>query len=90
MATVAVTIEKVRAVTAPGYPPCFEYYVYLGDKLIRAASTGTGAKPNRCQHDPQTYGGKWTPRVGRSGCAVGLSSFGSSRRWRLAGSRFDP
>jgi hypothetical protein len=30
-----VTIHTVRAVTAPGYPPCFEYYVYLGDKLIR-------------------------------------------------------
>jgi hypothetical protein len=30
-----VTIEKVRAATAPGYPPCWEYYVYLGDKLIR-------------------------------------------------------
>jgi hypothetical protein len=30
-----VTIEKARAVTAPGYPPCFEYYVYRGEKLIR-------------------------------------------------------
>jgi hypothetical protein len=30
-----VTIEKVRAVTAPGFPPCFEYAVYVGDKLIR-------------------------------------------------------
>lgn len=28
-------IHKVRAVTEPGYPPCFEYYVYQGDKLIR-------------------------------------------------------
>jgi hypothetical protein len=30
-----VSIQKVRAVTAPGYPPCFEYYVYLGEELIR-------------------------------------------------------
>lgn len=30
-----VTIHKMRAVTAPGYPPCFEYYVYQGEKLIR-------------------------------------------------------
>jgi hypothetical protein len=30
-----VTIEKVRAVTAPGFQPCFEYAVYVGDKLIR-------------------------------------------------------
>jgi len=29
------TIHKVRAVTAPGYPPCFEYYVYRGETLIR-------------------------------------------------------
>jgi hypothetical protein len=29
------TIERVRAVTLPGYPPCFEYYVYQGDRLIR-------------------------------------------------------
>ena len=35
MANVGISIEKVRAYTAPGYPPCFEYYVYLGDKLIR-------------------------------------------------------
>jgi hypothetical protein len=34
-ATMPVTIEKVRAVTGPGYPPCFEYYVYQGDKLVR-------------------------------------------------------
>lgn len=30
-----VRIVKARAVTAPGYPPCYEYYVYQGDKLIR-------------------------------------------------------
>ena len=30
-----VSIHKVRAVTGPGYPPCFEYYVYRGDELIR-------------------------------------------------------
>jgi hypothetical protein len=30
-----VSIHKVRAVTAPGYPPCFEYYVYQGEKLVR-------------------------------------------------------
>jgi hypothetical protein len=30
-----VRIIKARAGTAPGYPPCFEYYVYDGDKLIR-------------------------------------------------------
>lgn len=30
-----VSIIKMRAVTAPGYPPCFDYYVYAGDKLIR-------------------------------------------------------
>lgn len=30
-----VTIEKVPAVTAPGYPPCFEFYVYHGERLIR-------------------------------------------------------
>lgn len=30
-----ITIHKVRAVTAPGYPPCHEYYVYAGDKLVR-------------------------------------------------------
>jgi len=29
------TIHKVRAVTAPGYPPCFEYYVYRGEMLAR-------------------------------------------------------
>jgi hypothetical protein len=28
-------IYRQRAVTAPGYPPCFEYYVYQGEKLIR-------------------------------------------------------
>lgn len=30
-----VSIHKVRAVTAPGYPPCYEWAVYVGDKLIR-------------------------------------------------------
>lgn len=30
-----VTIQQVRAVTAPGYPPCIEYYVYRGETLIR-------------------------------------------------------
>jgi hypothetical protein len=30
-----VTTEKVRAPTAPGYPPCFEYYVYRGAELVR-------------------------------------------------------
>lgn len=29
------TIYKTRAVTEPGFPPCFEYAVYVGDKLIR-------------------------------------------------------
>lgn len=29
------SIHKVTAYTAPGYPPCFEYAVYVGDKLIR-------------------------------------------------------
>ena len=29
------TIHKIHAVTAAGYPPCFEYYVYHGSKLIR-------------------------------------------------------
>lgn len=29
------TIYKVPAATAPGYPPCYEYAVYVGDKLIR-------------------------------------------------------
>lgn len=29
------SIHKVRAHTAPGYPPCFEYYVYSGQKLVR-------------------------------------------------------
>lgn len=30
-----VTISEVRAYTAPGYPPCSEFYVYAGQKLIR-------------------------------------------------------
>ena len=30
-----ITIHPVRAVTAPGYPPCVEYYVYRGDTLVR-------------------------------------------------------
>ena len=30
-----VSIHKVPAATAPGYPPCLEYYVYLGDQLVR-------------------------------------------------------
>lgn len=29
------TIHKARAYTVEGYPPCFEYYVYRGDRLIR-------------------------------------------------------
>jgi hypothetical protein len=29
------TIHEVRAYTAPGYPPCTEFYVYHGDKLVR-------------------------------------------------------
>lgn len=29
------SIHKVRACTAPGFPPCFEYFVYHGEKLIR-------------------------------------------------------
>ena len=30
-----IHIHTVRAVTAPGYPPCFEYYVYAGSRLVR-------------------------------------------------------
>ena len=30
-----VTIHQVRAVTAPGHPPCIQYYVYRGETLIR-------------------------------------------------------
>ena len=30
-----VSIHKVRAATVAGYPPCFEFYVYQGQKLIR-------------------------------------------------------
>jgi hypothetical protein len=30
-----VTIHKARAYTVPGYPPCHEYQVYRGEKLIR-------------------------------------------------------
>jgi hypothetical protein len=30
-----VTIHPCRAVTAPGFPPCVEYQVYQGDRLIR-------------------------------------------------------
>ena len=40
----AVTIHKVRACTAPGYPPCYEYYVYQGDKLIRVCPSESMAR----------------------------------------------
>jgi hypothetical protein len=30
-----VSIQEMRAYTAPGFPPCTEFYVYLGPKLIR-------------------------------------------------------
>ena len=30
-----VTIQEMPAYTAPGYPPCTEFYVYAGEKLIR-------------------------------------------------------
>lgn len=30
-----VTIHEMRAYTAPGYPPCTEFYVYAGEKLVR-------------------------------------------------------
>lgn len=30
-----VQIIEQRAVTAPGYPPCSEFYVYRGDTLVR-------------------------------------------------------
>lgn len=29
------TIHKARAYTVPGYPACFEWSVYVGDRLIR-------------------------------------------------------
>lgn len=35
MSTTPVTIVKVRAYTAPGFPPCHEYQVYRGEHLIR-------------------------------------------------------
>ena len=30
-----VQIIEQRAYTAPGYPPCTEFYVYAGEKLVR-------------------------------------------------------
>lgn len=30
-----VSIHRMRAYTVPGYPPCDEFYVYQGEKLIR-------------------------------------------------------
>lgn len=30
-----VTIHEMPAYTAPGYPPCTEFYVYAGEKLVR-------------------------------------------------------
>jgi hypothetical protein len=30
-----VRIIEVPAYTAPGYPPCTEFYVYRGDVLVR-------------------------------------------------------
>ena len=33
--TAAVTIHEMRAHTVAGYPPCTEFYVYAGDKLVR-------------------------------------------------------
>lgn len=29
------TIVEVPAVVAPGFPPCSEFYVYVGQRLIR-------------------------------------------------------
>ncbi len=31
----AVEIVEMGAVVAEGYPPCTEFYVYRGDKLVR-------------------------------------------------------
>jgi hypothetical protein len=30
-----VTIHEMRAYTVPGYPPCSEFYVMRGDKVLR-------------------------------------------------------
>jgi hypothetical protein len=30
-----VTIHEMRAYTVPGYPPCTEFMVYAGSKLVR-------------------------------------------------------
>lgn len=30
-----VTIHEMPAHVAPGYPPCTEFYVYAGAKLVR-------------------------------------------------------
>ena len=30
-----VEIIEARAATAPGFPPCTEFYVYAGSKLVR-------------------------------------------------------
>jgi hypothetical protein len=33
--TAKVQIIEMPAYTAPGYPPCTEFYVYRGEKLVR-------------------------------------------------------
>lgn len=35
MPTPKVSILEMPAYVAPGYPPCTEFYVYVGEKLIR-------------------------------------------------------
>lgn len=35
MTAATIQIVEMPAVTAPGYPPCTEFYVYRGDTLIR-------------------------------------------------------
>jgi hypothetical protein len=35
MQTAEIKIIETRAYTAPGYPPCTEFYVYRGDTLVR-------------------------------------------------------
>lgn len=39
-----VTIHKMRVVTAPGYPPCFEFYVYFGTQLARVCPSEAMAR----------------------------------------------
>lgn len=35
MPATQIQIVEMRAVTAPGYPPCTEFYIYSGDTLVR-------------------------------------------------------